>query len=185
MLNRSLKPLRIEKDLDQASIAKATGISQPTYSQLERSTKGLTNEQSEKLTPVLALGHRGEGEAEPIWAVAEVFAGRPVRLLVREDGRFGVFRDEEAALVIAGILRRIGDLQTYAVPLWISYVATEIARRGGGISKDHVLVVDDYADTLVRAEVAAAHAQELIRGWRAERDRTDTAAQVAANALRS
>jgi transcriptional regulator with XRE-family HTH domain len=181
-----LLPLRIAKGLDQAQAAERIGIPQPRLSLYETLNRMLPDEYEDAAEHALALGEPVEGEAERlVYALGFVRDRTVIELLFDDQLRLGIYRDRTNAEAAALPLRKIGRLQVFATPLWLSFAAVKAFDRRGRADPDALFVVDLDPDLEQRTLGTLDYVAGIVRGRFATRDRTEQARQIAAATRRT
>jgi len=190
---KTVMRLRKLKGLDQGEVAEQVGLTQSGYSRLERDEdrQVASGALVTKLSKVLALGDRGARERTPHFALAAEGADRGLDLIVvakTHTSRFdhlGVFRDRKTAERVARLLRETGELPIYAVPVWLGYAATALAKRLGRTpAEGELFVVDKSGEPMLRVDAALAHGLAVRQAFAAEQSHGQAAAELAASLAR-
>jgi transcriptional regulator with XRE-family HTH domain len=179
------RALRMLQGIDQATVAEALEVTQPVYSQMERGQRPISPSQRATLAPILALGERQAAEPDPRYALALVPGTPRIEVLFRPDGRLGLFQRSDAARVAGQLLRRVGRVPIWDVPLWLEYaVQTLSRRRGPEIDETDIVMVDAASDNLEQAQATTQHMTYLLQALEIERQQDRRAAEVAADMIK-
>jgi hypothetical protein len=119
------------------------------------------------------------------YALGLLFNRTTIDLLVDDRLRLGIYRDRANAEAAALPLRKIGQLQVYATPLWLSFGAAKAFERRGRADADALFVVDLDPDLERRTLATLDYVAGIVRGRFTTRDRTEQVRRIAAATQRT
>jgi hypothetical protein len=122
-----------EADLPLIEVARLSTLSVSLISRYLRGARRATDEARDQMAPVLAMGHRSEGDdAPPAYALARWSPGEGYAFLADGEERVGVIGSRVRAEQVAHLLAEVGLGDVVAVPAWPEWLFGYAEERAGG-----------------------------------------------------